>query len=291
MEIITNICLSLQYSMQKTVQKLLPLLTTLALSSIPFLPEIAQAQIRYSPLIIEANAQQGQARGIIEVTNGGKQPFRGRIYAEAFTYNRNGFVPEKSNPQDLTPFLTFSPRELVIEPGQTRRIRLVSQFLPSTPTGEYRAVIFTEGLEEVQTQGQYTVGIKPRFGITMYVRQGNVSPNLTIQSASFNPQTKKITLLLNNKGTASIFPNTIWTLKQGTNTVATGESKDYTVIAGGERDVALDFAENGKKVVAGEYELTGNLVWGDREKPQKLPFNFRIKISPEAANTANAKTP
>jgi len=277
--------------MQKLAQKLLPLFTTFALSSIPFLPEIAQAQIRYSPLIIEANAEQGQARGIIEITNGGKQAFRGRIYAEPFTYSRDGFVAEKSNSQDLTPFLTFSPREVVIEPGQTRRIRLVSQFLPSTPTGEYRAVIFTEGLEEVQTQGQYTVGIKPRFGITMYVRQGNLSPNLTVQSASFNPQTKKIILLVSNKGTASIFPNTIWTLKQGGNTVATGESKDYTVIAGGERNIAIDFIGKDKKVVAGEYQLTGNLVWGDREKPQKVPFNMRFTISPATANAANATAP
>ncbi len=274
--------------MRKIARKLLPLFTTFALSSIPFLAEIAQAQIRYSPLIIETNAEQGQARGIIEITNAGKETFRGRIYAEPFTYNRNGFIPEKSTPQDLTPFLTFSPREVVIEPGQTRRIRLVSQFLPSTPTGEYRAVIFTEGLEEVQTQGQYTVGIKPRFGITMYVRQGNVSPNLTVQSASFNPETKQITLLVSNKGTASIFPNTVWTLKQGSNTVATGESKDYTVIAGGERNIAIDFIGKDKKVVAGEYELTGDLVWGDREKPQKVPFNVKLTISPTTANAANA---
>lgn len=273
--------------MLKLAQKLLPLFSTLALSSIAFLPEIAQAQIRYSPLIIEANAEQGQARGIIEITNGGKQPFRGRIYAEPFTYNRNGFVSEKSNPQDLTPFLTFSPREIVVEPGQTRRVRLVTQFLPSTPTGEYRAVIFTEGLEEVQTQGQYTVGIKPRFGITVYVRQGNTVPNLSVQSASFNPQTKQIFLLVNNKGNASTFPNTVWTLKQGGNTVATGETKDYTVIAGGERSVAIDFLGRDKKVVAGEYQLTGELVWGNRENPQKLPFNVNVQITSEAATTAN----
>jgi hypothetical protein len=276
--------------MLKLSQKLLPLISTLALSSIAFIPQIAQAQIRYSPLIIEANAEQGQARGIIEITNGGKEPFRGRIYAEPFTYNLDGFVAEKSNPQDLTPFLTFSPREVVIAPGQTRRIRLVSQFLPSTSSGEYRAVIFTEGLEEVQTQGQYTVGIKPRFGITMYVRQGQTAANLVVQSATFNPQTKQIELLLANKGNASIFPNAVWTLKQGGTTVATGDSKDFTVIAGGERNILINYLERDKKVVSGEYQLTGDLLWGDREKPQKLPFSLNVKISPEQATTAN-KTP
>ncbi len=273
--------------MLKLAQKLLPLFSTLALSSIAFLPEIAQAQLRYSPLIIEATAEQGQARGIIEITNGGNQPFRGRIYAEPFTYNENGFVAEKSNPQDLTQFLTFSPREVVIEPGQTRRIRLVSQFLPSTQSGEYRAVIFTEGLEEVKTQGQYSVGIKPRFGITMYVRQGQTSPKLVIDKASFEPESKKILLLVSNKGSASAFPNALWTLKQGGTTVATGDSKDFTVIAGGQRNILINFLEKDKKVAAGEYQLTGDLVWGNREKPEKLPFKFNLTITPQQATSAN----
>ncbi|QSJ16373.1 P pilus assembly protein, chaperone PapD [Nostoc sp. UHCC 0702] len=273
--------------MLKFAQNFIPLFTTLAISSIAFIPKIAQAQIRYSPLIIESTAEQGQARGILEITNGGNQPFRGRIYAEPFTYNRDGFVSEKSNPQDLTPFLTFSPREVVIAPGQTRRIRLVSQFLPSTPSGEYRAVIFTEGLEEVQTQGQYTVGIKPRFGITMYVRQGQTAPNLTVQSASFNPQSKQIVLLVNNKGNASTFPNAIWTLKQGGTTVGTGDSKNFTIIAGQERNILINYLQKDKKVAAGEYQLTGDLVWGDGEKPQNLPFNLKITITPEQAASAN----
>ncbi|MBE9252017.1 P pilus assembly protein, chaperone PapD [Dolichospermum sp. LEGE 00240] len=277
--------------MLKFAPKLLPLFTTLALSSIAFLPEIAQAQIRNSPEIIETNAEQGQARGIIEITNGGNKPFRGRIYAGPFTYNRDGLVVEKSNPQDLTPFLTFSPREVVIEPGQTRRIRLVSQFLPSTPSGEYRAVIFTESLEEVQTQGQSTVGIKPRLATTtMYVRQGNTAPNLILESVSFQPENKKIELLVSNKGNASAFPKAIWTLKQGGTTVATGDSKDFAVIAGQNRNILINFPEKDQKVVPGEYQLTGNLVWGNQEKPDKLPFNLNLKISPEAANTAN-KTP
>ncbi|XHR82622.1 MAG: P pilus assembly protein, chaperone PapD [Gloeotrichia echinulata GP01] len=273
--------------MLKFSQKFLPLLSTLAISTIALLPGIAQAQIRYSPLIIESTAEQGQARGIIEISNGGNEEFRGRIYAEPFTYNRDGFVSEKSNPQDLTPFLTFSPREVVIAPRQTRRIRLVSQFLPSTASGEYRAVIFTEGLEQVQTQGQYSVGIKPRFGITMYVRLGQTAPNLTVESASFNPESKQIVLLVSNKGNASTFPNAIWTLKQGGTTIAKGDSKDFTVIAGKERNILINFLEKDKKVASGEYQLTGDLVWGDREKPQKLPFNINVTITPQQAATAN----
>lgn len=121
----------------------------------------------------------------------------------------------------------------------------------------------------------------------MYVRQGQTAANLTVQDVRFNPKTKQIDLLVTNKGNTSVFPNAIWTLKQGGTTAATGESKDFTVIAGGERNITINYLEKDKKVVAGEYQLTGNLVWGDKEKPQKLPFNFNLTITPEQATTAN----
>lgn len=270
--------------MLKFAQKLLLLFSAITLATTAFLPEIAQAQIRYSPLIIETTAEQGQARGIIEITNGGKEFFRGRIYAEPFSYNQDVLVTAP-NSQDLTPFLTFSPREVVIEPGQTRRIRLVSQFLPSTPTGEYRAVMFIEGLEEIQTQGLVTT-IKPRFAIQVFVRQGNTSPNLRVNQARFNPQSKEIMLLVSNVGNASALPKIDWSLKEKGNIVATGKSEEYRVIPGGERNVRIILGKD-RKVVAGEYELSGDLVWGSEAKPDKLPFKINFTISPEEANTAN----
>ncbi|NES23355.1 MAG: P pilus assembly protein, chaperone PapD, partial [Symploca sp. SIO3E6] len=104
----------------------------------------AQAQMRISPLVIEVEAQRGQAQGVISVTNTSNEAFRARVYAEAFTYDRDtGFAILTSSPTDLTDYLQFSPRELTIPPGVTRRVRLISRFPPSLPEGEYRAVVFT----------------------------------------------------------------------------------------------------------------------------------------------------
>lgn len=273
--------------MLKFVAKVLSLLIAIVLSSYLLTPEKAQAQIRYSPLVIEATAEQGQARGILEISNGGSQPFRGRIYAEPFTYDRDGLKVLLSSPLDLTPFLTFSPREVVIEPGQTRRIRLVSQFLPGTPSGEYRAVILIKSLEEITTQGQTSGGIKPSFSVPMYVRQGNTMSNLSVDSVNFNPESRNLELLVFNRGNASAFTNTAWTLKKDGITTATGDSKDFTVIAGAERNIIINFLDKGKQVASGKYQLSGQLVFGNPERPDKLPFNVDLSITEEQATTAN----
>jgi P pilus assembly chaperone PapD len=62
-----------------------------ALSAALLCAGAAQAQMSVSPLVIEAQANRGQAQAIINVTNTSNQPFRGRVYAESFTYGDNGF--------------------------------------------------------------------------------------------------------------------------------------------------------------------------------------------------------
>ncbi|MDJ0736546.1 MAG: P pilus assembly protein, chaperone PapD [Nostocaceae cyanobacterium] len=256
-----------------------------ALSTLVLFAGIAQAQVKVSPIVIEAEAKKGQARGIVQLTNTGDKVYRARVYAQPFTYTQNGFKTVESSPNDLTPYLIFSPRELVIQPGQTRQIRMNSRLLSSMKEGEYRAVIFTESLDEIKQQEGKTVSIKPRFGIPVYVRHGKTSPNLTVKSASFNPQQKNIQLLVSNSGSASARPQAEWTLKQGETQIGTGEVNNTTVIAEGERYILIPFSNGDKQVSAGNYQLSGNLIWGDKNK--KLPFQFDVTISPEQAAAAN----
>ena len=124
--------------------KFISYLSGCALSTLLLLPGIAQAQVIVSTILIEAEAKKGQARGIVELTNTTDKVFRARVYAEPFTYTRNGFKSLESSPNDLTPYMIFSPRELVIQPGQTRKIRMNTRLLPSMKGKAYRAVIFAE---------------------------------------------------------------------------------------------------------------------------------------------------
>jgi P pilus assembly chaperone PapD len=176
----------------------------------------AQAQVRISPMVIEAEANRNQAEGVINVTNITDEPFRARVYVQPFNYNRDqGFQTLSSSPTDLSPYLQFSPGELVVPPATTRRIRLIAQLPPNLPDGEYRVVVFTENLKEIKTTDQNgnSVKIRAKVGSTFYVRKGKVSPQLTVDSSSFDPAKNQIKLLVRNTGQASVLPIANWTLK------------------------------------------------------------------------------
>ncbi len=269
-----------------THSKILSYFTGCLLSTFILLPGMAQAQITAYPMILELKTQRGQGRGTINIKNEGDTAFRARVYATPFTYNRNGFEALESSPNDLTPYLTFSPRELVVEPGQTRSIRAVSRLLPSMAKQEYRAVIFTENLQETQIeQGNSIIGIIPIIGMTVYVRHGEISPNLTVKTVQLDPENKRIKLLVQNSGKATTFPKTSWTLTHKETTLNQGEIFSTTVIAEGERYINIPNPFSDKIISAGNYQLSGELTWGD--KNEKLPFQLDFAISAEQAAAAN----
>lgn len=263
-------------------------LSGLALSAAFLWGGAAQAQVSISPLVIDVQANRGQAQGLINITNNSSQPFRARVYAEPFTYSRDaGFQTLPSTSSDLTPYLQFSPRELVVPPGVNRRVRLNTRLSPSLADGEYRAVIFTEDLKQTTTTDSRgnSVGIKPRIGVTVYVRKGNVSPNLVVDSASWNSKQNQIQLLIRNTGQASARPVVTWTLNQGSKIVQRGNLDGGTaVIALCDRNLLLDYAGKDKSALSpGEYQLTGKLTWGEENNRSTLPFSVNLTIPANAS--------
>ncbi|OYD93687.1 hypothetical protein CDG76_16985 [Nostoc sp. 'Peltigera membranacea cyanobiont' 210A] len=243
-------------------------------------PQLAQAQLQVGPMVIEKKTEQGQARGIIEIKNLGNDVFRGRINVVPFTYNQDGFEELKSSPQDLTPFLTISPREFVVQPGQTRQIRLFAVFLPSMPEGEYRAAVFTEDLKEIEsTQKQSSIGIEARVGVSLYVRHGKVTPNLTIENSSYDVKNKRIILLVKNSGNATGFPEGTWTLSNGQGKIANDRFTAYTVIAQGKRNIVINVPQEKTPLAPGDYQLQGELILDQN----KLPFNLKLNVPVENA--------
>ncbi len=255
-------------------------LSGLALSAALLWGTAAQAQVTISPLVIEAEANRGQAQGMINVTNNGSEPFRARVYAEPFTYSRDaGFQTLPSDAHDLTPYLQFSPRELVVPPGVTRRVRLIGRFPPNQASGEYRAVVFTENLNETTNTSNSNVSVITRIGVTVYVRQGEVSPNLTVESANWNPEQNQIQLLVRNAGQASTRPTVSWTLKQGETVVKTGNLEATGIVAQSDRNFLLNYAPEGQPApTAGEYQLSGELVWGEGNNKSTVPFSVNLTI-------------
>ncbi len=263
---------------------LFPVVISTCLSTL-LIPATARAQVSVSPLIIEAKADRGQAQGSITITNTGSTPSRVRVYAEPFTYKRDtGFQTlESTSPNNLTPYLQFSPRELAIEPGQSRRIRLISRLAPNLPDGEYRAVVFNETLTESKDTGGNRVSLVARIGVTVYVAKGKVAPKLEVDSASLNQEQKQVQLLVRNSGKASVRPNGIWTLRQGDTVVKTGNLDSTTVMAEGDRYILLNYpGKDQPALAAGDYDLGGELVWGEDNK-SKMPFHVNFTIPSQTA--------
>ncbi|MFQ4143373.1 P pilus assembly protein, chaperone PapD [Chlorogloeopsis sp. ULAP02] len=249
----------------------------------------ASAQMSISPLVIEAKADRGQAQGMITITNTSSNPSRVRVYAEPFTYSRDsGFqtLPTTS-PNNLTPYLQFSPRELTIKPGESRRIRLIGRLAPNLAEGEYRAVVFNETLNESKDSAGNNVTLATRIGVTFYVRKGNVAPKLAVDNASFNTRQKQIQLLVRNSGKATVRPSINWILRRGETVVKTGKVDATAVVAESDRNLVFNYP--GKENLApSQYQLSGELLWSENDKKSKLPFNVNVTI-PASTTTSEKK--
>lgn len=266
--------------MLKLREKIIAFTTGFLLSSVCLFPKIVQAQIAVEPFTIETTTKRGQASGFVKFTNNGSETFRARVYTSPFTYNENGIQILESSDQDLTPFLTFSPRELEIKPGETRRVRLVARFLPSTEKGEYRTIIFTESLEAVGMGDSNTsqVGIVPRIGVTVYVRNGeDVKANLAVEKTTYDAERKQIILQVENSGDATARPRITWNLTNSQEEVAKGNNDATTVIAGGKRNIIIQYDQM-EAIPPGEYKLKGELIWDVLINPTKLPFEVNVTI-------------
>lgn len=259
-----------------------------ALSTAFLMNGSAQAQLGASPLTLDLEANRSQAQAVISVINTTNTPLRARIYTEPFTYSRDaGFQTLPSSPNDLSPYLQFSPRELTVPPGVRRRVRLRALLAPNLPDGEYRAVVFTETLKESTEGNNNKVSIVTRVGTNVYVRKGDVSPNLAVDSASFDAAQNQVQLLVRNTGNASVKSGVRWQLKQGEQVVRTGELPPSTVIAQSDRNLLLNFTdENNSALSPGEYQLTGELAWEEDNNSNSLPFNVNITIAAGASASA-----
>ncbi len=257
-------------------------LTTWAFSTALLWGGASVAQVSLSPLKIEVQTNRGQAQGVINITNTSNETFRARVYAESFTYHRDkGFENLPSSPTDLRPYLQFSPRELVVPPGTTRRVRLNARLAPNLPAGEYRTMIFTEPLKQnVSTdRNGNTTKIITRVGSAFFVRKGDVHPKLTVDSVRWNGEAKKLQLLVRNTGKASAYTSIKWTLKQGGTVVKTGETPDAGIVPDGDRNLILNQSPKEQLALApGIYELSGELLWGESNDKSKLPFKLDLTV-------------
>jgi P pilus assembly chaperone PapD len=252
-----------------------------SLVGIPLGASLVRAQVGISPMIIELQENGGQAQASINVINNTASAFRARVYAEPFTYDRDkGFNTIAEHPQSLVPYLKFSPRELNVPAGVTRRVRLNVQLPPSLPEGEYRTAVFTENLQQQQQTDKKGVvtTITTRIGVTLFVRKGELNPKLEITTADWNAAQNQILLTMNNAGKASAYPEVNWTLTQGGKTLKTGKVNPTGIVPSGQRAVKINIPKAELDLKSGSYQISGNLTWGDPNNPSSVPFTVGVQV-------------
>ncbi len=218
-----------------------------------------------SPMVTITEARGGQAKGAITISNQGKEPLRMRVYAEDFTYDRKkGFVTIGKHERSAVPYLQFSPRELVIPPGITRNVRVSTTFLPSLPNLEYRAVIFVEDLKErdlKQSNGNAVI-IKTRVASVFYTSKGAAQSNLQVSTANWDNDTKKLSVLLTNRGTQSGYPDVNWRIEKDGKEIAKGTMRGILVQSENEREILLTSEGKQLNLSSGNYTFSGKIVTG-----------------------------
>ncbi|HLP88019.1 MAG TPA: P pilus assembly protein, chaperone PapD [Nostocaceae cyanobacterium] len=242
--------------------------------------EAAKANLILSPIYVDLTANRGKSEGVLNVGNSSNEAIRVRLFPKFFSYNRDGEFQEltESDERNLSPYLQFSPREIVVEPGKVRRVRLLSLLPPSLPDGEYRVAIFAETLSSGVVQSGYRVNLISRVGAAIYVRKGNVTSDLQVATASFNRENQQLRLLLRNQGQATARPKIQWSLKQGEKLIVS-EGVGTSVVGGMEQNVLLNRnAQNKLNVNPGKYQLLGEVVWKDGDRQKTLPFNLDLDI-------------
>jgi hypothetical protein len=254
-------------------------LTITGVSTFLSAPVFAQAvSITVSPMVTITKLKGAQARGSFSITNKSQIPIRTRIYAQDFDYDKDkGYTKTANHANSASPYLQFSPKELVIPPGVTRDVRLNITIPPSKPDGEYRVAVFTEDLTErkiTDPKQKYITIVRPVIGSVFFVSKGSVTPQLSAVSVGWNAETNKPRLVLKNQGQASAYPDIDWKLKQGNKEIASHIIQGIVLQSGRERAIDLKIPPE-TKLAPGNYELVGEI---DNNDGKKIPFSLNLSV-------------
>jgi hypothetical protein len=242
-------------------------------------PLLAQ-QFTVSPLVTIVDAKNGQARGLISVLNKAKDPLRMRIYAESFTYDqKKGFVFIPKDERSAISYLQFSPREIEIPPGVTRNIRVGVSLPPSLPDQEYRVAVFVEDLKEraVKPAGvnNNVLLIKARVASIFFFGKGNGVASVQAKAISWDVASKKASILLENQGARSAYPDVDWRITRNGQEIAQNSIRGVVVQSQNSREVEVNLGDKLTDLAQGEYNMSGTI----RVRDQKLvPFDLKFVV-------------
>jgi len=237
----------------------------------------------------------GSFSGAIEVSNPGDRPAGVRVYlgdllrvpgAEDYQFDEEG----GREPRSLLPWMTFTPDQMTLEPGEKRTVLFEVQ-VPEDPSleGSYWAVVFVEGMpteEKVVEEAKEVKG--PRIGIRTVFRYA-VKVYATIEgteqrAASFTDLKLEqadggfdAIATMENRGNVCMKPK-VWLELRDTSgeTVFTREHVEKTVLP--ESTLPFKFELRSVPVPPGEYLL---MIIADYGAPKMVAAQARVSLTKE----------
>ena len=135
--------------------------------------------LEVSPLTVEAQIEPGHAyTGAIEIKNTGAESQHIKAYCQDWTLKPDGlvvFVDAGKLPDSASSWLTLSPAEFDLAPGDSAQVRYTVR-PPQDVIGEARTVvIFEAGAQQMTLHGAPS-RVVPRIGSILYVQCGSTPP-------------------------------------------------------------------------------------------------------------------
>ena len=133
-------------------------------------------------------------------------------------------------------------------------------------------------MQEINKQeDNYRINFKINMGSAIYVKKGDISPDLHIKKAQFNGEKQELRLTILNQGKATARPKITWQLSQNNQEIVKGEGgSSFLPQKTGHTLLKPENQEN-LNLKPGTYQLTGELIWKDGDT-QKLPFNVDLEV-------------
>ena len=164
--------------------------------------------------------EKGQRIAEVLLANRGDSPEKYRIALVNRDMQENGQLKESENPAQGEYFasdvLRYSPRQVILEPKSTQKIRIMSRLKANASEGEYRSHLLVQEIpkpEKAQKAGEQAdrklgINVQAVFGVTIPVilRKGDLSAEISLSA----PKIEKIgedtylTIAINRSGTKSV---------------------------------------------------------------------------------------
>lgn len=187
-------------------------------------PCLVEANLAVSSFYVWFDAHSPKRAEVVRVTNNSNTQKSYRIKLVNFKQNADGSYSDiektlSGNPF-AEPYISFSPHETTLAPGQTQTVRLVRKPMAAAAEGEYVSHLLIRELPEKTASkqqvggGELKIDIKALYGVTIpvIIDKGNLNSSAAISSVSAGNNFVSVTVKRN--GNRSFWGNLI--VKNGT---------------------------------------------------------------------------